>query len=365
MKNKIITVIGLGLIGGSIAKGLKERTGIESIYAIDNNRESLKQAEEEGLIIKGHTDIFPEIALSDIVFVCTPVDMALDWILKVIPVVHPNCIITDACSTKSQLLKEVNQLAGDFHFVGGHPMAGSEKSGFAASKSHLFENAYYILTPCAKTFSGDIEVLTDIVKSFGSIPVQLSPELHDRVTGAISHVPHVISAGLVNLVHALDTSEHPMQKLAAGGFRDITRISSSNPHMWHSICCSNREAVIELLDIYLEILNRFKMSVLANDNDEIFSYFNNAKKFRDSFAQKITGLIPGTYEIIIDVVDKPGIIGEVATLLGNNGLNIKNINVSNSREFEGGVLIISLPDIQSSEKACQLLTEWGYKVLKR
>jgi prephenate dehydrogenase len=256
-------------------------------------------------------------------------------------------------------------MPGSFHFVGGHPMAGSEKSGYMASSPHLFENAYYIITPCSKSSGNDVEILTEIIKALGGIPIKLSASLHDKVTGAISHVPHIISAALVKLVQELDSPEQYMQKLAAGGFKDITRISSSNPEMWHNICFSNRESVIKILDDYIEILINFKKSLSTDDDEKVFNYFKNAKEYRDSFTSRMNGLIPGTYELIIDVADKPGIIGEVATTLGNNDINIKNINITNSREFEGGVLIVTLSDSTSLEKAELILSACDYKIIKR
>jgi prephenate dehydrogenase len=360
---KHVTVIGLGLIGGSIAKALKDRCGIKTIIGIDCNTDTLNQALKEKVISVGATEITPDIHQSDMVFICTPVSKTPEWIKKIIPAVKPDCIITDVGSTKSQLISHIEQMSDSFHFVGGHPMAGSEKSGYTASKSHLFENAYYILTPCAKSTHDDIKVLKHIARSFGSLPIELSAQLHDKVTGAISHVPHIISACLVNTVKNLDTPEQYMQKLAAGGFKDITRISSSNPEMWHNICFSNKDAVINILDTYISILEEFKTYIYSEDNEAVYKFFSDAKIFRDAITSQITGLIPDTYELILDVVDKPGIIGEVATILGKNNINIKNINITNNREFEGGVLIISLPDNQSLEKAHQILTDHGYTVI--
>lgn len=360
-----VTIIGLGLIGGSIAKALKERCGIKHIIGIDFNQDALEQALQGGIISLGAKDIIPEIAQSDVVFICTPVGKTVEWIQRIIPIVGANCIITDAGSTKSQLIDSIEQIPGRFRFVGGHPMAGSERSGYGASKSHLFENAYYILTPCAKSAPEDVETLTSVVGGFGSIPIELSPQLHDKVTGAISHVPHIISAALVNMVADTDSPEGYMQKLAAGGFKDITRISSANPEMWHNICFSNQDAVMEMLDNYIQILNTFKAYIFEKNDADVYRFFNNAKGYRDAMASKITGLIPGTYELVIDVVDKPGIIGEVATLLGKHGINIKNLNITNSREFEGGVMIISLPDTLSLQKAQQILLAYNYKVIER
>ncbi len=360
-----ITIVGLGLIGGSIAKALKEKCGVKKIIGIDFNASALQQALDEKIISVAATDVTPEIKESDIVFICTPVGKTVEWIEKIIPFIKSNCIITDTGSTKSQLINKIEQIPASFHFVGGHPMAGSEKSGYAASQSHLFENAYYILAPCSKTEEQDVALLTGIVRNFGSIPVKLDPQIHDEVTGAISHVPHIIASALVNMVETTDTPEGYMQKIAAGGFKDITRIASSNPEMWHNVCFSNNDAILKVLDNYINILNNFKKAIDREDDNYVFNFFSNAKAYRDTMTSKVTGLIPESYELIIDVKDTPGIIGKVATILGKNNINIKNINVSNSREYEGGVLILSLTDTESVHNAHQILIKHNYEIVER
>jgi prephenate dehydrogenase len=151
-----------------------------------------------------------------------------------------------------------------------------------------------------------------------------------------------------------------MKRLAAGGFKGLTRISSSNPYMWQDICLKNKQSIITILEKYINILNECKYLINKETGEKILDFFSNAKTFRDSMSAKTPGLIPETYELIIDVIDKPGIIGEIATILGNENINIKNININNSRDYEGGVLTITLPDIESLEKARAILSKKGY-----
>ena len=155
-----------------------------------------------------------------------------------------------------------------------------------------------------------------------------------------------------------------MQMLAAGGFKDITRIASSSPEMWENIVLSNKPQIKDILNNYIAIINKFKEFMDNSDSQSIFNFFEEAKGYRDSFTGTKKGLISPLYELIVDVIDKPGIIGEIATILGCNGINIKNINVSNSREFEQGCLKITLPDQESVNIAFDLLADRGYKIYK-
>lgn len=359
-----ISIIGLGLIGGSLAKALKERINITEIKAVDISKQNINQALSEGYITKGYTELNDNIYNSDLIFICTPVKNAIEYIKQLSSKVSDNCIITDVASTKSEIVNFINSMDNPPRFIGGHPMAGTEKSGFASSLSHLFENAYYILTPTIRTSETDIDIMIKIIKKIGGIPIITDADEHDFITAAISHVPHIIASALVNLVGKLDYPDGKMQTLAAGGFKDITRIASSSPEMWENIVLSNKQKIRGVLDTFVETLYEFKQHMDSDNSKDINNYFRTAKELRDALPDNRKGLLISLHEIIVDVVDKPGIIGEIASILGNNGVNIKNINVSNNREFEQGCLRITLPDSDSVKNAVILLSDHGYKVYK-
>ena len=363
LKNKKVAIIGLGLIGGSLARAFKERLGIEDIIAVNRSTDALDQAMKDKVITQGFTDLTPDIYNSDIIIICTPVKRALEFIEALAGKVKADCIITDVGSTKWEIVNYVNNMPNAPCFIGGHPMAGAEKTGYCASFPHLFENAYYILSPCKTTSPEAEDLMTQLVKGIGAIPVSIDADQHDRITGSISHVPHIIASGLVNMVKDMD-ADGKMQLLAAGGFKDITRIASSSPEMWENIVLSNKQHVAEILEVYINTLKRYKSFVEEGNSREVYDFFQTSKSFRDTFSNTRKGLINPVYDIIVDVVDQPGIIGEIATILGNNGINIKNINVSNSREYEQGCLRITLADAPSVGKSYELLAEKGYKVFK-
>ena len=362
IKNLKITIIGLGLIGGSLARALHERMGIKDIIAVNRSGEALQQALRDGIIRLGYTEMNSSVYDSDIIFICTPVKKALQYIDALSGKVRPDCIITDVGSTKGELVSYVDNMETPPCFIGGHPMAGTEKAGYASGFTHLFENAYYIFTPCKSTPQSATKCMMDLAMGIGAIPVVMDAYEHDRVTGSISHIPHIIASALVNMVKELDSSGGSMQMLAAGGFRDITRIASSSPEIWESIVLSNKLQLKELLDRFAEVLERFKTIMDKEDSQALLEFFQSAKKFRDSMPASRKGLITPIYELIIDVVDKPGIIGEIATILGRNNINIKNINVTNNREFEQGCLEMTLVDSESANIAFDLLKKAGYKV---
>lgn len=359
-----VAIIGLGLIGGSLARALRERLEITDIIAVNRNPEAINQAVRDGSIRLGFSELNEEIYASDIIFICTPVKQALKYLELLAGKVKPGCIVTDVGSTKGEIVNYAEALTNAPGFVGGHPMAGTEKAGYSAGFAHMFENAYYVLTPCRNTPAGALDKMAAIVTGIGAIPVVMDAAKHDLVTAGISHLPHVIASALVNMVRSLDIRDGSMRMLAAGGFKDLTRIASSSPEMWENIVLSNGTRLKELISYFKGILGDFEKSLEASDSAEILKFFSNAKGFRDSFSSAAVGLISPACELIVDVVDKPGIIGEIATILGNSNINIKNINVSNSREFEQGCLKITLPDTGSVNIAFDLLSDMGYKVYK-
>ena len=371
MKDKKVTIIGLGLIGGSLARALHNRLDISDITAVNRRKESIDQALQDGVICRGFNDVNDYVYNSDIIFICTPVKRTMEYIYHLSGKVKPDCIITDVGSTKGEIIEYVNSLTSPPCFVGGHPMAGTEKTGYISSFEHLFENALYVLSSCKSTTEQAINTMIQIVKGIGGIPVILEADEHDKITAGISHLPHIIASALVNMVKYEDTPDGKMQMLAAGGFRDITRIASSSPEMWENIFLSNKYQVSKILYDFIELLKLIKLNIETENSEYIYDFLQSAKNYRDSFSvvktgiKSAQGLISPTYEIIVDVLDKPGIIGEIASILGINSVNIKNINVSNSREFEQGCLTISLPDLKSSNKAMELLSNKGYKVYNK
>ncbi len=233
MKNKTIGFIGLGLIGGSIAKAIRRVHPDTNIIAYNRNKNSLIAGLNDGTLNQTVDSINSSFSDCDMVFLCAPVSVNIACLEKLKTIIKPDCILTDVGSVKTSIHHAVEALNMEANFIGGHPMAGSEKSGYIHANDRLLENAYYILTPSRATQQRQLETMIELVKSIVSIPIVLDYEEHDRVTAAISDLPHIIAYSLVNLVKTSDNPEGMMRLLAAGGFK----LSPASPHP-HRICGS-------------------------------------------------------------------------------------------------------------------------------
>ena len=364
MKDKV-GFIGLGLIGGSIAKAIRQYHPTYEIVAFDKNKETLALATQESVIDVAATTIDDNFRNCSYIFLCAPVSYNTAYLKQVAKYLGKGCILTDVGSVKTNIHDEVAALGLDSHFIGGHPMAGSEKSGYPNSKAMLIENAYFVLTPCAETKQENLDRYAAFVQQLGAIPVILEAHQHDYITGTISHLPHIIAASLVNFVRNNDTKEELMKNLAAGGFKDITRIASSSPTMWQHICVKNKENISQILANYIETLQQAKALVDQGDEQGLYQLFDTSRNYRNSLPSTSAGPIKKTFAVYCDIIDEAGGIATIATILASNNLNIKNIGIVHNREFEEGVLRIEFYDENSSNKAALLLQKYRYIVYER
>ena len=365
MKLHKIGFIGLGLIGGSIAKKIKANHPDCNIIATAYRETTVKDAYEMGLILN---DTLPPISAfsdCDLIFLCAPVEKNLEYLRLLKDVIKNNCIITDVGSTKGQIHKEVIALGLEAQFIGGHPMTGSEKTGIHYANIYLLENAYYIITPTAKNTQKQIDDFYQFVKELGSIPLILDYNTHDYATASISHLPHMIAYTLVNLVKEIDDKNETMKTIAAGGFKDITRIASSSPVMWENICSTNKEQLLKLMDLYMDSLQELRNDIHTSNSKVLMEKFQSAKDYRDSLYVPSVKSHTRIHEIYLDLADETGGIAIIASILAFKGISIKNIGIIHNREFEEGVLRIEFYEEDSLELAVTLLKEKNYVIYKR
>ncbi len=365
MEDKVVGFIGLGLIGGSIARGIKRACPNVKILAYMRTRSKLEQAKRDGIvdvILDGVGEAFQEC---DIVFLCTPVEYNVRYLEMLRPCLKDGAIVTDVSSTKVSIHQAVKELKMEDCFVGGHPMAGSEKTGYENSTDHLLENAYYIITPTPVSRQEDVEEMVAVARLIGSIPIVLDPVCHDRIVAAISHLPHIIASSLVNLVQDSDDSQERMKQLAAGGFKDITRIASSSPEMWEQICMTNTQPICDMLKAYIDSLQKILDGLCRKDSQSVYDLFDRSRSYRNSIPDTRKGSVPPDYSFTVDIVDEPGSISTLSVILSARGINIKNIGINHNREHGEGALRITFYEESAMNEAWKQLKKYNYELTGR
>ncbi|MEH7012655.1 prephenate dehydrogenase [Neobacillus niacini] len=353
MKGRVF-VIGLGLIGGSLALCIKKEHKDAIIIGYDIHQEQARLGKMLGVIDEVADHIAEGAKTADLIIISAPV-IETEAIIHLLSEqsLKPEVIITDTGSTKSKIVANAASLnKKGYTFIGGHPMAGSHKSGVSAAKEILFENAFYLLTPEDHIESLKVEVLKAWLKGTNAKFLSVTPDTHDYLTGIVSHFPHIIAASIVRQTERLAEEESLIPRLAAGGFRDITRIASSSPEMWKDILLHNREVLIDLIDKWKEEMDWVKLLLEQENSGEIFHYFQQAKQFRDGLPLREKGAIPAFYDLYVDVPDYPGVISEITGYLAKENISITNIRILETREDEiYGVLVISFQTEEDRERA--------------
>ncbi len=360
-----IGFIGLGLIGGSIAKAIRHFYPDTQILAYSRTAATLEEAIKDGAIDRACSCVDASFGGCDLIFLCAPVSANASYLAVLKDLISDSCILTDVGSTKTDIHEKVAELGLNPHFIGGHPMAGSEKTGFSSSKRLLIENAYYILTPSPEASPKDVAKMEAFIASLKAIPLILPYTYHDYVTAAISHLPHLIAASLVNLVHHLDSEEEIMKKVAAGGFKDITRIASSSPEMWEQICMTNQANIQKVLSSYIASLEDIRDSLSRHSGEDIYALFQSSRDYRNSIPDVSAGPIKKEYALYCDMVDEAGGIAALATILATNGISLKNIGIIHNREFEEAVLRVEFYEEDAYKKAVEILRKYRYTVYTR
>jgi prephenate dehydrogenase len=283
-----VAVIGVGLIGCSLAMVLKEKGLADTITGIGRTLENLETARRLGAVDAITQDVAEGVRGADLVVVAVPVLKVSEVIKKAAAQLAPGSIITDVGSVKEAIIREVEpNLPDGVRFVPGHPIAGTEHSGASAAFSGLFRDHVCILTPTEKTDQQALETVRALWEEAGSRVISMNPRTHDRILSAVSHLPHMIAYTLVNTVADAGAKDNETLGFSAGGFKDFTRIASSSPEMWTDICAANAGPIVEMIDEFQRRLEALKKLIKANDLDGLKEEFERAKKLRDSLAINI------------------------------------------------------------------------------
>ena len=377
MNDTTIAFIGLGLIGGSLAKGIKRVRPDIRIMAYMRTRSKLEQAKKDGIVDVILDGIDEQLKECDLIFLCTPVEYNAQYLSKIRSYLKPGALITDVGSTKTDIHEEILRQGLTDYFVGGHPMAGSEKTGYENATDHLLENAYYIVTPpegldqsgsetgnIPPKYAENANRIIAVAQTVGAIPLVLDYREHDKVVAAISHLPHLVASSLVNLVKDADSPAGTMKRVAAGGFKDITRIASSSPEMWEQICMTNVEPIADMLERYIGSLQEILSEIKGHQGEAIYKLFEKSRDYRNTITDRAKGSVEPSYAFSVDVADEVGAISTIAVILAAKGISIKNIGINNNRERGEGALKIEFYDEASMTAAWKRLEYYKYEMVR-
>lgn len=362
---KRAVIIGVGLIGGSLGMSLCGSRLAGEVVGAGSRIENLRLALELGAVNRYALSPAEGVEGADLVIIATPVSATLPVLREILPHISPGAVVTDVGSTKGEIVRAAEKmLPPGVSFVGGHPMAGSEHNGVIGADPYLFENAFYLLTPTADTKFDALEKVKKLAVGVGAKVVELDPERHDLAVAAVSHLPHLLAAALVNTVARMPESESILP-FAAGGFRDTTRIAAGNPPMWRDIFMANRGQVLRMIKNFRSELDIFESSLLEGDMDLIQSDLEDARTARAALPAKTKGYLPSLFEVILTVPDQPGVIAGFTVYLAESGVNITDIEILRVREGEGGTIRLGFAAEQDQENAIRVLRDKGYTVRKK
>ncbi|MBN2188482.1 MAG: prephenate dehydrogenase [Chitinispirillaceae bacterium] len=363
---RTITIYSVGLIGGSIGLALKTSGFKGSIIGLSSS-ENLETALKLGCIDEGfpYSKLGEAVSRADLLILCSPISAIIKTIEELAPLPLPaGLVVTDVGSTKKSICAAAaEKLPGRAYFIGGHPMAGSEKSGPAASDPYLFQNAIHVLTPAGGTPSGkDLSIAGFFERRLGCRTLFLDPERHDRMAAAVSHLPHLLAIALVNEVQEAEKAMPGTLALAAGGFRDMTRVAGSPYSLWRDILMTNKNALSPLIDRMTDRLADIKQRLL---NDSLSALFEQSHETRSHIPLDSKGFIRQLSEVLVVAPDQPGVIASIAASLAAEKININDIEVLKVREGEGGTIRLAFTSAAAAGRAVMTLEKAGFQARER
>lgn len=352
-----VAIAGVGLIGGSVGLGVQQRFLAQRVVGLDRDPTSLEAAQGMGVIDEAHLTPGPWLEAVDLVVMATPVRSIVPLARTLEPHLRPDAIVTDVGSVKQEAVAGL----ADLRFVGGHPMAGSERTGVVHADAALLENAVWVLTPDERTDPGALEQVHRFVEHLGARPLRVAPDQHDRLVAAVSQLPYLAAVALTRLITDADDRDL-MTLLAAGGFRDITRVASGSPTMSRDMVFTNREAVRAALSAFQGQLST--LDAMLGDPDALMHAAEDAKRSRDAIPIVRRSLLPARHEVVVAVPDRPGQLARITKALGDAEVNIKDIEVLSIREA-GGAVRLAFESEEELVRGTEALRAVGYEARVR
>ena len=356
-----VAIIGMGLIGGSLALAWKERRKDLTLAGHDVP-EVLEKASRRGMIDIASASVPEVVRGADLVVLSVPLDAMHSVLEEAAPHLEPGALVTDAGSVKMPVLREASRVLPTANtFVGGHPMAGSEKGGISSADAFLFENAAYVLCPPLgqeeEPWLERYAPLVELIEATGARVFPLAAELHDRVAACISHLPQILATSLMQLVS--NRQDKAYTQLAAGGFRDMTRIASSPFAMWHPILDANRRPILDALGAFRDILSELALQLEHRDSGALCRAFEDARSLREAIPKDSRGFLYPLSDIYVYAEDRPGVLAHITGTLFKDGISIKDIALLRIREGTGGAFRLSFENDHLAEAAVASLDKAG------
>lgn len=348
-----VVLAGVGLIGGSIGLGLQQRFLARHVIGLDPDPAALDAARGLGVIDTARLAPGPFLAEADLVVLATPVRSLERLAFELAPHLRPDAVVTDVGSVKAPLVRAL----ADLRFVGGHPMAGSERGGVLHADAALLENAVWVLTPTTATDPEGLRLVDEVVRGLGARPIHIDPELHDTLVATVSHVPYLTALALTRAVGEADERDL-LALLAAGGFRDLTRVASGSPRMSRDMVVANRDAVRAAATALTRQLEA--LLAMLDEPEALLAAAEEAKRLRDSLPVVRRTLLPARFELVVAVPDRPGELMRITSALGGAGVNIKDIEVLGVRE-SGGAVRLAFSDEEALTRGAEALRAAGYE----
>jgi prephenate dehydrogenase len=353
-----VAVVGTGLIGGSVGLALSAR-GFD-VVGYDRDDARVVRAKELGAVGEVAVSLDDAVAGADLVIVAVPVGAIAETVVAALDA--GAAVVTDVGSVKAPVVAEIEKLRPDesARFVGGHPMAGSEQEGVDGADPSLFVGSTWTLTPSANTDERSYALVLRVVRDLGADVVTLAPEHHDALVALVSHVPQLAASTLMDVASSTDEDRPTMLRLAAGGFRDMTRIAAGHPGIWPDILATNRDAVLSALDAYVAALLRAREIVASGSRDELLGLLDRARAARRNLPKGVS-VADRLVEMRVPVPDRPGVLAEVTTLAGRLGVNVIDVEIAHSLEGGRGVLVLVVAAVKADEYEAGL-RDLGYHV---
>lgn len=358
---KKTAIIGVGLLGGSLALAMREKKLTEQISGYSRQKANRDWAKEHGILDQSCDTPEEAVEGADFIVLATPVSIIPKLFEQLSGVISPHAIITDVGSVKQNIAKAANKTGNpNFRFVGSHPMAGGEKFSVRYSNPNLYADCLTVVVHDENT---DMEALTlvgDVWKAVGSRIIMMSPEEHDVLVAAASHLPHLTAVSLTQTVKSVSEDDNKTLTLLAGGFRDTTRVASGSPEMWIDICSSNQEKILAVLKRYRGQLDTLIDNLSRSDTEALKAMFHSARDFRDAIPTKAKGILGAWFDMQVETPDRPGVVGEICSEIGKAQINIRNLHIRHAREKYGGALSITFETAEERLRASELLEKCGF-----